>query len=301
MSEPAVETPAGTTAGALLRNARERQGLHIAALAATIKITVNKLDALENDRYDELPDNTFTRALALTVCRALKIDAAPVLQMLPQGGATGLSRAKGGLNTPLRERSSGRTSSEPADGALTRRPLLWAALLVMVAAALVYLLPTAWWQSMLPESQSPEQGSMSAPPVTVVAQPAAATVVDTPVAPVAPEQTASAAGAAGAFEEPTVVVMHSMPSAAEASAADEGPAGVAVLRVSDASWVEVIDAKSQTLVSRTVQPGETVGLDGALPLKVKIGNAQGTELVFRSQPVNLTPFTRDNVARLELK
>jgi len=65
--------------------------------------------------------------------------------------------------------------------------------------------------------------------------------------------------------------------------------------------VEVIDARSQTLVSRTVQPGETVGLDGAMPFKIKIGNAQGTELMFRAQPVDLAPFTRDNVARLELK
>jgi len=55
------------------------------------------------------------------------------------------------------------------------------------------------------------------------------------------------------------------------------------------------------LLSRTLQPGESIGLDGALPFKLKIGNAQGAELVFRSQLVNLAPFTRDNVARLELK
>ena len=73
------ETAAGPTrsAGALLRAAREEQGLHIAALAAAIKVTPRKLDALENDRCDELPDATFTRALAQTVCRALKIDAGP--------------------------------------------------------------------------------------------------------------------------------------------------------------------------------------------------------------------------------
>ena len=36
-----------------------------AALAASLKITPRKLEALESDRFDELPDATFTRALAL--------------------------------------------------------------------------------------------------------------------------------------------------------------------------------------------------------------------------------------------
>jgi cytoskeleton protein RodZ len=69
--------PGSPSAGALLRAAREKQGLHIAALAAAIKVAPRKLDALENDRWQDLPDATFTRALAQTVCRTLKIDARP--------------------------------------------------------------------------------------------------------------------------------------------------------------------------------------------------------------------------------
>ena len=42
--------PASTlTAGALLRQAREASGLHIAALAVTMKVPVKKLEALESD------------------------------------------------------------------------------------------------------------------------------------------------------------------------------------------------------------------------------------------------------------
>ena len=100
----AVSSPGGGSAGAQLRAARERQGLHIAALAAAIKIPQRKLEALEADRFDELPDATFTRALAMTVCRALKIDPAPVLAQLPQGGPQGLGKVNGSLNTPFRDR-----------------------------------------------------------------------------------------------------------------------------------------------------------------------------------------------------
>ena len=65
MTEPRAQPGARRRAPArMLRAARERQGLHIAALAATIKIPQRKLEALEADRFDELPDATFTRALA---------------------------------------------------------------------------------------------------------------------------------------------------------------------------------------------------------------------------------------------
>ena len=106
--QSAAAGAAGSSAGALLRAARERQGLHIAALAAAIKIPQRKLEALEADRFDELPDATFTRALAHHACvELLKIDAAPVLAQLPplpQAGRRGLAAAAGGLNAPFRDR-----------------------------------------------------------------------------------------------------------------------------------------------------------------------------------------------------
>ncbi|MDB5966089.1 MAG: hypothetical protein JWQ72_2589, partial [Polaromonas sp.] len=88
----AVQTP---SAGSLLRRAREAAGLHIAALALALKVPVKKLEALEADRYDELSDAVFVRALAASVCRNLKIDPAPVLQRLP-ATATPRLAAQGG-------------------------------------------------------------------------------------------------------------------------------------------------------------------------------------------------------------
>jgi cytoskeleton protein RodZ len=86
----------------------------------------------------------------------------------------------------------------------------------------------------------------------------------------------------------------------EASASAAAVSGILQLRCAEESWVEVRDARGQSLLSRNVQPGESVGLDGALPLRVTIGNAAATQLAFRGQPVNLAGRTRDNVARLEL-
>ncbi len=107
----------------MLRAAREKQGLHIAALAAAIKVSPRKLEALEADRLSELPDATFTRALAQTMCRTLKIDARPVLELLPPAPSLMLRPIGGGLNAPFRERP-GREDPGLAGAAL--RPMLWA-------------------------------------------------------------------------------------------------------------------------------------------------------------------------------
>jgi cytoskeleton protein RodZ len=142
MSEPigdaaVVDTGAGNaTAGAMLKAAREKRGLHIAALAASIKVPQRKLEALESDHYEELLDLTFTRALAQSICRTLKIDAQPVLDRLPQvpGAAPKLQHVSNGLNAPFRERPG---RDEPADWRWLGRPVVWGTLLVPLFRAAI--------------------------------------------------------------------------------------------------------------------------------------------------------------------
>jgi cytoskeleton protein RodZ len=290
---------AGSSAGALLRAARERQGLHIAALAAAIKIPQRKLEALEADRFDELPDTTFTRALAMTVCRALKIDPAPVLAQLPQGVGNGLAAVAGGLNAPFRERPG---RAEPADFNPLRHPLSWAALAVLVAAAAVFVLPAGWWESLWPAGTALKAPAAPAPlPAPTTPASVADAAASVPSA-AALDSLATVAAPASAAPAPSVEVVHSVPAVDPgASAAPDAVGGIAVLRATDATWVEVIDAGGQVLVQRLLQPGESLGLNGRLPFKLKIGNAAATQLQFRGQGVDLAPVTRDNVARLELK
>ncbi|MEY8876591.1 MAG: DUF4115 domain-containing protein, partial [Leptothrix sp. (in: b-proteobacteria)] len=78
-------------------------------------------------------------------------------------------------------------------------------------------------------------------------------------------------------------------------------AGTVELRTSADSWVEARDAAGAVLLSRMLPAGEVIGLDGSLPIKLKIGNASGTRVSFRGALVDLTAATRDNVARIELK
>ena len=289
-----------------MRAAREKQGLHIAALAAAIKVSPRKLDALENDRWHELPDATFTRALAQTVCRTLKVDARPVLDKLPPATATTLGPREASLNEPFRERPG---REEPGFATTAVRPMIWGAAVLMLAAVLVYALPADLW-------------SRFSAPVLVsvpVAKPVPAPAPLPAAAPLAPDLAASEAAApaptaaslaasvvapaaapatAGetVFSAPPPEVASALPGAAAAAAS-----GLVQLRTSEASWIEARDARGATLLSRTVLPGESVGLDGSLPIRMTIGNASATQLGFRGQAIDLAPRTRDNIARVELQ
>ena len=279
--------PRPTTAGGLLRQARQAQGLHIAALAAAIKVVPRKLELLESDQFEQLPDATFTRALAQTVCRQLKVDAAPILALLPPPKGHRLEQVAEGLNTPFHERP-GRLV--PKDWASVASPVLWIAGLIIAATVAVYAAPAHW----LKFATSP---AVTRPrPADGVSSTTVPTVVTAPAPVNAPASAASAAIEPTA--QPAAVASEpGVPDAVTAAAAS----GVLQFRVTAESWIEVTDARGQSLIARVLQPGESVGLDGALPMKVKVGNVRGTQIVFKGQPLELATSTRDNVARLELK
>jgi cytoskeleton protein RodZ len=281
--------PRPTTAGGLLRQARQAQGLHIAALAAAIKVVPRKLELLESDQFDQLPDATFTRALAQTVCRTLKIDAAPILALMPPPRGHRLEQVSEGLNMPFHERP-GRLV--PKEWSSVATPALVIAGLLLIGAVVMYLIPAGW--SPLGKGAFSRAGA-SEPAATTPAPVIGTTLVTPQSAASSVSAPAEAASAAATDLMPPATVEAAAPAPLIAAS------GVLQLQPSETSWVEVIDARGKPLISRLVQPGESVGLDGVMPFKVKIGNANATEVMFRGQPLDLGPFTRDNMAKLELK
>jgi len=290
------------TAGGMIRSARQAQGIALASLAAMLKIPLRRLEALEAGRHDELQGPSFERALAQAACRVLKIDPKPVLALLPQHERNTLERVTEGINTPFRDGQASRAFELPG----LMRPGVVIVVLLVIAALALFAVPETWIAHLT--------RPFTAPPASAPAEGAAASAVVMPVVPVAPANSASAASAAAvsaAAPASAASVAPLSPAAVSATAAqgiDEVLAHVAaapniplqVIATAD-SWVEVVDAQGHSLLSRTVVAGESVGLDGALPMKVKIGNAKGTRLKLRGDNVDLTPWTHDNVARLELK
>lgn len=282
VSAPAVPS-APLTAGAALQAARRARGLHIAALAAMLKVPQAKLEALEADRLQDLPDATFARALATAMCRALKADAAPVLALLPKGNEPGLERVTRGLNQPFRDRS---VREEGLSLDLLKRPVVLGTVGLLLAAALIYLVPGTWLTALTERAETAATNTTANTTTSVPSQPMPepAPVVQEAVPPLA--QSASTP-----VESLAAPVAQAVPADAAAPLR---------IRTSADSWVEVLDAKGQVLLSRVLHAGEQAELGGQLPLKLRIGNVAATELSYQGKPVDLLAQARDNVARFEL-
>lgn len=306
----AGETPsghrAGPSAGAQLRRAREAAGLHIAALAVSLKVPVRKLEALESDRLDQLPDAVFVRGLASSVCRALKIDPAPILSCLPQTATPRLDADRVGINAPFRGASDVRSGA-----GLERlgKPMLAAVALLAVGALAIVFWPARFGE---PEGtqaaeQAAQPASPSIPPVAAPALPpdggAAprtgeyATTALTPGLP----RDAAAPVAAPAVATPAAAPPAVAQAQAPASAAMPPVGGIVVFQVSGPSWIEVVDAKGQVPLRRLLSDGESAGASGTLPLSVTVGRADATQVKVRGKAYDLGPVSRENVARFEVR
>ena len=298
-----VQQPAandGVTAGTLLRRAREAGGLHVAALAVALKVPVRKLEALEDDRWDLLPDAVFARALASSICRSLKVDPQPILERLPQTAAPRLVRDDDGINTPFRAPSDG---APPSWLDHVTRPVFMVVFALLLGALVLVLLPSMQTEGNAGSVASNETVANGAatgkpPPAEPQGLPGEPAAAAAPAPTMPPEAPATAMTVSSTLAAPPGAAPAAGPVAAETAA----PAsGVVVFRTSGPSWVEVTDAKGVVALRRLLESGESAGASGALPLQVTIGRVDYTEVQVRGKPYDLKPVSRDNVARFEVK
>jgi cytoskeleton protein RodZ len=308
MSEAAVA--AGPSAGALLRQAREAAGLHVAALAVSLKVPVRKLEALEDDRYEQLTDAVFARALASSVCRTLKVDPKPILDRLPQTTAPRLVQDHEGIGAPFRAPGD---AAPPGWREYLRRPVVLAVGGLLVGAVAILLLPNLSNPSNL-NSEAPAAAA-SKPETTEVALAASAGVpAGAPAEPlVAPVDAGAVPGSmivtpVAIRPQPNAALAAAVPASAPVAAVpavDTAPAppatGIVVFKASGPSWVEVVDKQGNVALRRLLAAGESAGASGTLPLAVTVGSVNTTAVEVRGKPFDLGKMSRDNVARFEIK
>jgi cytoskeleton protein RodZ len=288
--------------GALLRSAREAQGLDIAALAVTLKIPVKKLEALESDRFDLLPGTVFVRALALSVCRALKLDAAAVMDVMPQLQAPAIKTDEVGLNASFKSTSSGFKIASVMQG---MKPAVFVMLALVVAIVVVFFWPAkAVRESKVPDAGTPDSALVAGP---TQAGPGASVHLDaasqanqvqavklSDIAPASPP-------AALASATDTVSAGAAAPASSVAVVSSTVPASILTLQAHGQSWIDVTDALGNSQLRKTMTAGQVLQVSGALPLSVVLGRADAVTVLVRGKPLDVTVVSKDNVARFEVK
>jgi cytoskeleton protein RodZ len=280
-----VEAPEAvlTNGHLLLVEARQAAGIPLDALSLALKVPVKRLESLEAGRYDELPDMTFARALAMSVCRYLQIDSQVVLERMPLAHVTRLGDPGVVGGDTMYATGEGLALSPVS---IVRRPPVLVALALLLAAGLLYTLPEA-------TDPAPVDAAPAAEPAPAPATEAATTTLPAPV-PVPVPAPPTAPVAAQPVPAPVPV---------EPTAAPVAPNRSVVLRVSaqEETWLQVIRPDGRVLMDRLLQTGDVVDMGSAPPYTVVLGRASAAQVFVRGQAIPLAPHTRGDVARYEVK
>ena len=290
-AEIVASVPPVLTAGDLIRQAREAQGLHPEALASALKVPTRKVEALESGELDEMPDPAFTRALAAAICRHLKIESAPVLALLPPSMSLHLPtpHMRDSLRNEDGQMGRVRTASS-IDGSTSffKRPLWFAAVALLLLAASVPFWPELR-SSLNPTAAQHKNKSGTAissvsetePTMQNAAQPAA----------VAASASASA---------PVVIVPAAIVSAAKDALPVASSTAPLLLSASGESWLQVTDASGRVLLSRTLSAGESVPLTGKAPYRLIVGRAELVSISYQGAKQPYPTAMQTGLARLSV-
>jgi cytoskeleton protein RodZ len=274
-----------------------------------MKVSPQKLEALEGDRFDQLPNITFARGLTSAICRAFGVDPAPVLERMPV--VVPDLRMPDNQFSQQFQRSGDRPAPLMSKSLVI--PLLIVVAVLLIGAVALKLLPIP--QIRLPEAAAPA-AAPSAPPDGMAADRNAGSAPTEAAA--SAESAALADGAASAASIGQDEAANEPPAAsagpqetasapvAAASASDQTAAADDVLAVTTSgdTWITVHDAanKKAPVFSRLVTAGETIHINnGQPPLSVTIGRKDVARVTVRGQPLDLKSLGASSVAHFTVK
>ena len=315
---PEAATPA-MSPGARLAQARIAHGMTIESIAQQLKFSSRQIDALEGNRYDELPGVAVVRGMVRGYARIVQLDAAPLLEAL-----------KTAVPAPDSNRIIARYRQPVPFSDVSKRSNVVYVIFTIAVLAVAALVLVQWRQD------RPAPARMTFVPAPEPVQPPAPTTVASaggalPVRPEmvsgAPEaQAASPAPATDTADAEASAALDDEPAAAGDSANADGSgarvdatqtaaapatseaatraAGASEHRVrlefAEDAWVEIRDAKGRVLHAQLNSGGSEVSVDGKGPLSFVIGNAQFVRLNYDGRSVDLTPYIKVAVARFTL-
>ena len=254
----APEPPRGP--GATLRQARRAAGLDVADVAEMLNLRDAVVQAIEEDRFDDLPARTFARGYVRSYASLLNVDSNDAVASFERAAPTN--------SAPVRPPIPG-TVPSLREIPVRRPAIIFGGVVVLIVLTAAGVLAAFWpggspweaWRGNKPEVPSAQ---------TAVASPAPADVR------AAGGDAAEVAIGALAGDD-----LHQLD-----------------LRFSENCWVEVRDGNGRTVHLGLEAAGSSLSLRGVAPFHVVLGNATGTELAFDGDVVVLDERRDGDVARL---
>lgn len=306
-----VATEARPQLGEVLAAQRELKKWTVSEVASQLRLGVRQINALEANDFTKLPEPMITRGFIRNYARLLNVDAEPLIQA---------HRALSGAD----QQHSLNISSENISIANRHvipwlRVLLISIVVVVLGVGLSYYAKHPFGSDQQPSEPVTKNTGVVENSATESAD---ATVASTqeklpePALPIAERMaesesstTANAAVTPDATTTPKTEGQ-AVPSetvknnvAKEVQATEVVPASTQLefeLSFTEPSWVSVVDGDGKEIYSKLSAAGVNEKIVGKSPLKLHIGNANGTKVNYKGQSVDLVQYTRNNIARLTL-
>lgn len=284
-----MEAGATQSAGAVLHAERRRQNLSIGDVSRHLKLSVRQVEALERDEFATFGGAVFVHGFLRNYAKLLGIDVVPLIAaadgILDSSGAS-VSGNRGG-KAPLAVAGA---AAETATDEGARSPAIALVLIMAIIGAGV-----AGW--MLTRERATEADDLEE--ATVVSESIGEPQIRAGQAPADTPMTEPGADIEPQPTEATAIAPAPAPTSSQRAA--DGPLAVVTMVFRQESWVEITDRSGDIVYSRLSEPGDSQRIRARPPLSVVIGNSSGVDLYFNDKAVDLAPYTRVDVARLNLE
>ncbi|MBI5751751.1 MAG: helix-turn-helix domain-containing protein [Hydrogenophilales bacterium] len=271
------------TLGELMIAARERWNLSAGDVARQLRLGLRQVEALEANRFDTLPGNTFVRGFIRNYAKVVQIDPATFLEAY--------ERSRPQIQPPEIV-----AQTEQID--FTKKPIPKWVWYIGGAAAAAVLLPLAIYLALQDDEAPANAAPQAVAPKAAVAQPGQAHETPLTLPPPQAVSLGEAPAPAEAKPQGALIPPAALPGAAGLAKA-AGP--VLKLKFEGDAWVEIRDKSGKKIFSELSRAGSEKTVQGEPPLSLVVGDAAKVRITYNGKPVDLTPHVKKTVARLTLE
>lgn len=268
--------------GAVLHSERRRQNFSIGDVSRHLKLSVRQVEALERDEYQIFGGPVFVHGFLRNYAKLLGLDASSLIaaadrRMVMDGDAAAAA-----------ENESHKASLEQPDADSAQRGLVP----LFVTAAIIVVGVVGWMLTREDQAAPDEE------PEAMVSQRTTDRADNSNTVPLTEP---GAEFTTDDQEQSSVAPAAERAGPAAGAAAPQGPKSKLQFVFWEESWVEVTDRYGEVIFSQLNPAGASRTVSGYPPLSVVVGNADGVDLTYNEERIDLASHTRIDVARLRLE
>lgn len=310
------QTASSLPAGAMLRDARVAKKLSLQDISKYLRISVKQIEALEDENFATLPEPVIVRGFIRNYARMLGVNAEPMLDAykLQSPEVVQAFTMQSNINMPINSKDK-----------QSWMKYIVASVFVVIGLGVwlfyIDLKGVSTNLGLVASSLAPQTTVVTTPvaePLPEIALPVAerAALAEQPVQMPQTEYTVSSAAGVNDNTKSKVAVASATSTAISTSGAPAAvpistdevqtstiPATKLNFSVKQETWLNVSDADGKVIYNKILAAGtqESLQVQAALPIKVIVGNVNGTTFIFNGNPIDLASYAKLNVAKFSLK